>query len=87
MSHAFVEILVERKRKKALISYWRDERLTEWRWSKVEEKRDENRNGLCWSKRKKEKVPRKFYLIYLGLITRVFNWKCTGVGDNNSVRY
>ena len=85
-SHAFVGILVERKRKKALVSYWRDERKIGRWWSKVEEKMEENGNGSCWLERKK-KVPRKFHLIYFGLITRMFNGECTGDADNDSVRY
>ena len=48
---------------------------------KLKKKGDENGNGLCWLERKK-KVPGKFYLIYLGLIMRTFNGKCTG-GMNN----
>ena len=85
MSHAFVEIFIERKRKKkhSLV---------------IEEMR--NRPIHCgprlkkkWTKTGtfvlvgKKKDSGKFYLVYLGLITRAFNGKFTGSTDNDSVRY
>ena len=53
-SHAFVEVLAEREKKKRYslaIEKMRD-RAIEGCVSKVEEKGDENGNGLCWLERK-----------------------------------
>ena len=52
---------------------------------KLKKRWEENRKGLCWLEKKK--VIGKFYLIYLGLITRAFSGKCMGGADSDSEPY